>query len=202
MKNSDNGQPDNNEQKNIDEYVDINENKRGIDRQIAEAKYFGKQGRNAFKTWTVTAVIGGLIFVACLILAPYYLTIYFAKHFHAGFFGFGIGFGGTILCGAIIGAVYRNITIRLAKTDKNAIKTTGVVVASSFLASHRLGSGSGSHESRKVLSVVYKVKIKVRNKTCIGYSNRYYEPNEEIQIKFNPKRFWRCYILPQDEEEQ
>ncbi|MDE7453338.1 MAG: hypothetical protein K2N22_02905 [Clostridia bacterium] len=198
--NNDDGLNKKDVKKNLnDEYVDINENKRGIDRQISEAKFYGRQWLNGFKTATVTAVIGGLIFLACLILAPYYLTIYFDKHFHSGFYGFAIGFGGTILAGLIISVLYRNIRIRIARTDKNAVRTTGVVVASSYLASHRLGSGSGSHESRKVLGVIYKVKIKVGKRTSIGYSkNRYYESGEEIEILFNPKRFWRCYIPPED----
>ncbi len=54
--------------------------------------------------------------------------------------------------------------------------------------------------SRKVLRTTYKVKLKVGNKTSIAYSkNRYYNPNEEVEIMYNPKRHGHCIILTKEE---
>ena len=193
-------------EKNLNEdYVEALENKRGLDRQLAESKFLGRQWLNIFKTQTVSTVIGGLIFLAALFLAPYYLRIYFAKQFGSGygFYGIIVGFAAVILVGVIFSTVYRNVLIKVAKSDKKAIQTTGVVVASSFLASHIVGTGDDFYGSKKVLATIYKVKIKVQNKTTIGYSKNYYFcAGEEVDVLFNPKKFWRCYILPQKENEE
>lgn len=187
------------DQKASDEFVDIEENKKGLKRQIAEAKFFGKHWLNIFKTQTLSTVIGGLIFIACLYLSPYYIGEYFEVKFRLGGLGVIVGFGVAILGGILVSVVYRKVAMHIARNDKKAVKEKGIVVASSYLASHIVGMGSGGQEARKVLGVVYKVKIKVNNKKSITYSyNRCYESGEKVTVLFNKKRPWHSYIVQDD----
>ncbi len=163
-------QTDNNEKNLNDEFIEINENKTGLDRDISEAKFFGKQWLNTFKTQTIGCTIGVIVFLASLILVPYFLSKIFEKYFQEGFIGIIVGFGGVILFTLIFMVLYRKIAMFLVKKDKNATETTGEVIASSMLSSRYVSSGSRStYESRKVLGTVYKVKIQIGDKkTKIG----------------------------------
>lgn len=81
-----------------EEYVNINENKTGLDRQFSEAKFLGKQWLNIFKTQTVSTVIGGIVFIIALILVPKYLTdIFYDIRKDMGLLGFVIGVASVIL---------------------------------------------------------------------------------------------------------
>lgn len=179
-----------------DEYVDINQNKTGLDRQLSEAKFLGKQWLNIFKTQTFSTILGGLIFIAILFLLPYYLGKYFKIWFNLSSVGVIVGFASAILLGMIFSNIYRAVVIKIAKSDKKASKTIAKVVASSLLSAHIIQSGGDMFGSRKVLRTTYKVKLKVENQTSIAYSrNRYYNPNEEVEVLFNPKRHGHCIIL-------
>ncbi len=195
-------QTDNNEKNLNDEFIEINENKTGLDRDISEAKFMGKQWLNTFKTQTIGCTIGVIIFLASLVLVPYFLSKIFEKYLQEGFIGIIVGFGGVILFTLIFMVLYRKIAMFLVKKDKNATETTGEVIASSMLSSRYVSSGSRStYESRKVLGTVYKVKIQIGDKKTIGYSkNYYYKEGEQISIKWNPKKPHHCTILNNENE--
>ncbi len=197
-------EPNNNEKptnQNLnDEYIDINENKNGINRQFSEARFLGRQWLNIFKTQTPSTILGGIIFIASLFLMPYYTEKYFKIWFNLSTVGIFVGFVSAILIAMIFSNIYRTIVIRIAKSDKKANKTIAKVVASSLLSAHIIQSGGDMFGSRKVLRTTYKVKLKVGNKTSIAYSkNRYFNPNEEVEIMYNPKRHGHCIILTKEE---
>lgn len=203
-KEPDNKEKSTNENLN-DEYIDINENKTGFDRQFSEVRFYFKQWLNIFKTQTPSTVIGGIIFIPTLFfLLPYYLGKYFKVWFYYSSVGRNVGtivgFASAILIGMIFSNIYRAIVIKIAKSDKKAVKTSAKVVASSFISGHIIQSGRSMSGSRKVLRVTYRVKLKVENKTSIAYSkNRYYNPNEEVEVLFNPKRHGHCIILTKED---
>ncbi|MDE7379981.1 MAG: hypothetical protein K2N14_02910 [Clostridia bacterium] len=178
------------------QFIDNEENKRGVERMLGEVSYEGNQWLNAFKTQTVGTVVFGLIFIALLVLGPMAGTYYFELWWHQGGLGFCAGGAAVILFGLIVSTVYRNVTMRLAENDMDATEATGVAVASSMISRHQIGYGGDMYGSRKILRITYKVKLKIDGRTVIGYSrNRYYKRGEEVKVKYNPKHPHRCYII-------
>ena len=175
------------------QFVYDEENKRGLEREVGVASFETNQWLNAFETQTVCSVICGVIFLAALLFAPLVCAYLFEKWWKLGAVGILAGFGGIILIAAIMTGLYNKINLCLAKNDKNAVETVGTVVASSKFSMHRLGVDMSAP---RYVGVTYRVKFKIGERTVIGYSrNRYYRRGEDIVVKFNPKRPWRCYII-------
>lgn len=186
-----------------EEYVEMEEDERGLQRQLHEVEFYAKNQRNIGKTQTASTVVGGVLFIAGLIAIPCLSAVLCVRRGWNGFVGFVVGFMAAILLGAIVSKVYRMIALHRVQKDKNATETTGVVVASSLLSSHIFATGSRVSSHKKVLRATYKVKLRVGDRITIAYSkNRSYNEGEEVKIMFNPKKPRHCRIAQASNKEE
>ncbi len=141
------------------------------------------------KMYKPLAVIGMIVFIACIITMTVTFSVLFDKWGLIPILGILIGFGGTFAAGMIIKTIYGHI---LGCTAKKLVTAKGIVESCtlSTLTDDRIKGGT-IH--------TYKIKIDVDGvkTTARKNSGRYsgLRSGESVSVIYNPKRPRKCVII-------